>query len=388
MKVGELFVEFKIKGTEDSTRKTKEVRSALGSIKDMALETKAAIVGAILAFEKLMRAPMETGSSLYEVSKYTGETVENIQKMQAALKNVPPEKFLATYEEIFLKVAEFRQSIGPIAGGGPLGMFVMPTDEDYANATKFTDYLARVMQSPQMDPESRAVIAKQLGIDKNFLVALQDESLKGKSLLDFSPRTMLSGAQAKKLYQSQGQYNQVTEQVKKVMGSLTVALGPSILETVSAAVGALEKLVTALTELATTLKILDGLQNVMTGLAEGMDGIAKSASAVTKALGGKISPTEAIKEVYKQGFNIFKLTPGGLMLNNFEMLNKMLPGSKTKEQEERIKKSLEPEKHGQNTVNQNISIDGAGGNAEQIAEMIAQKTKAAFYQITSQTQIA
>jgi hypothetical protein len=109
MKVGELFVEFKIKGTEDSTRKTKEVRGALGSIKDMALETKAAIVAAILAFEKLMRAPMETGSSLYVVSRYTGETVENIQKIQAALKGVAPEKVLSTYQQIFLLLLPYFQ---------------------------------------------------------------------------------------------------------------------------------------------------------------------------------------------------------------------------------------------------------------------------------------
>jgi hypothetical protein len=389
MKVGELFVDFKIRGSDDSVKQTRQVRSSMSSLKDMAIETKAAILAAVIALEKLLKAPMETGSSLYVVSQYTGETVENIQKIQAALSGVEPGKVLGFYQQIFDKLSEFQTSVGPIMGEGLAGSFLVPKEEDFRTATAFVDYLRKVVQSPEMTKAQAAMLGKQLGVDPEVLVALREQALKNRSILDFSPVAGISQGKAKQMYGIQGQYNQVVEGAKKAMASLTAAIGPSVLQTASNAVTAFSQLATALTDIAKALQILEYSKSTMDGFAQGLSALATAAKDITKVFGGKMSFGDAFKELLKVAPSIYKMTPSGLILNPLQKMFEMVPHKTTEEEEKLRKNLLIPGAHGQNTINQTIHIDGSvEDSAERIAQVISEKTKQAYYQFSSRAQIA
>jgi hypothetical protein len=54
MKVGELWVNFGIKGTHNAAKDLSKVKTGMTEIKAMSIEAKAAIVGAIYALERMM----------------------------------------------------------------------------------------------------------------------------------------------------------------------------------------------------------------------------------------------------------------------------------------------------------------------------------------------
>lgn len=390
MKVGELFIGLKIQGAPDAQKQLKQTRDGMSSLKDMALETKAAILAAVVALEKLMRAPVETGASLYEAAKYTGESVENLQKIQSALKSVDPSEVMGMYNTLFLNFAKFTSSVGPIMGSGGLAAFLVPKPEDFKNTTALLDYIIRAFNVPAMSPERAAVIAEQMGFSPKMLVAFREQALKTRSVLDFGARGMMSGGMAKQMYGMQGQFNQIAEQTKKAFGTIVAAIGPNMLETASKAVDAFSKLVAVLTELGTAINYLGSLKGAMDNIASGLTGVAKSAESAIGGLTGKLSPVDAIKGMAKQYMNAYKLSPQFIIWDAQIRAGKAIMDAMPKKTQTEEEKILEKSIRGphSSTLNQTINIDGATESAESISDAIKRSTKDAFYQITAQTQIA
>lgn len=85
MKIGELFLNLGIKGTDVSVRALASVKGGLEEAKDSGLALKAAILAALYGLERFTGAAGERGMELQKFADYTGLSAEKLQKWQYAM---------------------------------------------------------------------------------------------------------------------------------------------------------------------------------------------------------------------------------------------------------------------------------------------------------------
>jgi hypothetical protein len=389
MKVGELYIDLIVKGGDQSAKATKEVKVQMGGLKEEALAAKAAVLAAVYAFQKLLTGPMDVGSNLHVLSKYTGESVKSIQAVQYALSQAAGVDFDETAQAIgtaFNNIAKYKTSIGPILGGGPLARVLVGTEEDYSSATKFMDYVRKVFQDPRLNQFQKAALGDVLGLSQKMQVALADPKLKNKSLLDFVMPGAMSGKQAETMNRAQGKMDTVARQVKTMLASLSSAIAPDTLDAVSKVLVAVERFATAITSIAAAIGIIKGLKGVLKGLAEEIELFGKSANLFAQGATGEKPLGEAISAGYMKYLEALYMMFIG---SRFKMMH---PGEKDPLKESLFPKTPATQPKGKqeshSSINQTINIQGNFDGASDVADAVKQETRRAFRQLTSQVQIA
>lgn len=84
MNAGELFVNLGIKGSEKTVGALSGVTKGLGEAKSMSIEAKAAILGAVYAFERMMANSSKAGTDLTNFAALTGLAAKDLQQWQWA----------------------------------------------------------------------------------------------------------------------------------------------------------------------------------------------------------------------------------------------------------------------------------------------------------------
>src|SRR5688572_3515041 len=82
MKLGELFVDLKIKGGKEGKKELGQTKSAFSQVRSASLATKAAIVGVVLGLQKLTGWAGKTGQELRAFEGATNLSAETLQKWQ------------------------------------------------------------------------------------------------------------------------------------------------------------------------------------------------------------------------------------------------------------------------------------------------------------------
>src|SRR5581483_1123829 len=79
-KVGDLFVELGIRGSEKTISAFTNVKQEMGGLASMSLEVKAAIVGALYALEQLVAHSNALGTNLATTSTVLGVSAKTLQQ--------------------------------------------------------------------------------------------------------------------------------------------------------------------------------------------------------------------------------------------------------------------------------------------------------------------
>lgn len=173
-KVGELFVDIGLIGNEKTTNALKEVRSNMGSVGSMALETKAAILGAAYALERFMKAGAERGTTLSNIKTLTGlDTTKQLQQFEYATVQAggAVEDFDATFMGVFNKIGQLHMNENRPKYIGWLATSVgFDIDKAYAMGKEGVFYVIKKIQE-----------FAQKGVPKDQLYQVLNDFLAGAS---------------------------------------------------------------------------------------------------------------------------------------------------------------------------------------------------------------
>lgn len=122
MKVGELFVNLGIKGTEKTARIITNIKDGLKDVANTSTETKLALVGVVYGLERMMRFSTQMGAGLKSFSAYTRISTDELQRWQYAGRKVN-----VTNQEVENSFRGVSRAIGlmKIGKGAPEGLAML-----------------------------------------------------------------------------------------------------------------------------------------------------------------------------------------------------------------------------------------------------------------------
>ena len=168
MLAGELFVTLGVVGADKSINSIKGVKNSLGEVASTSLEAKAAIIGMLVAFERLMYASGKTGTTLINTSALLGTPTKLIQQFQYAAQQVgiSKDEMLGSLNSLNLGMEELRMGKGQQEG---LSLLAGTTHFDINKAIKGgkTD-MKYVMDHLQQYFNSETDLLRRNQVDRSF----------------------------------------------------------------------------------------------------------------------------------------------------------------------------------------------------------------------------
>lgn len=192
MKVGELFVNLGVKGSEKSVGALTGVYKSMGEVKSISLETKAAIVGVFYGIEQLMRHSMQLGTALSQSSALLDISAKKLQIYQYAAIQAgdTSEGLVSSVKGINAAMAELYVGGGPAQYLGLVGerllgkggfdiqkamkdpLYVLERLQTLAKDTSIpTGVLTKIFQSFGVGEGTNVALRKGVFNDANFAKA-------------------------------------------------------------------------------------------------------------------------------------------------------------------------------------------------------------------------
>lgn len=165
MNIGELFVKIGIKGGKESI-------ATMNQLKTTTITTKAAIIGAVVAFAKMSQEARKLAMNLDVFEKTTGLSGDSIQKLsfRAAAAGVNLESLDGTLQSIQQRVTDISLGQGDIY---PFQMWGIGLSKD---PVKVLDQIAeKIKVLQQKSPAMAAKMASDFGLSNAMVYALLNE---------------------------------------------------------------------------------------------------------------------------------------------------------------------------------------------------------------------
>ncbi len=186
MNAGEFFVNLGVKGSEKTIGALTSVKKGLGELGTISLETKAAIVGATYALERLFEVSGKTGTELTNFNALTGLSTKQLQQYQYALMQAggSAEDMTATIEGIQEAMARVDLNKGVPEGLALLSKYAGGIDFSKKNDPFYIlAAYEKAMKNLGDSPKAKAIFNQLAG---NLLPASVIEAMR---LGKFSPST-------------------------------------------------------------------------------------------------------------------------------------------------------------------------------------------------------
>ncbi len=305
MTIAELFVNLGIKGDGTANKALKGVKGALGEVKSMSLEAKAAIVGVVYGLEKLMSASAQQGTNLTNFNALTGLSTQSLQEWQYAARQAG-----VSSEELTGSVKGIQQAMTNmlLGKGAPEGMAML------ANKVGFDQKRARdtfyVMQKMQEFAKSAPAdvtsqMLKTFGASEGVIAAMQRNSFRPEVMAK-APK--YSTGEVNQLQKVDVAWSNLGNKIQMAMGHFTSKHGMQLVGDLSKVVNEVVKLADAFMKLAETVKLFQGIGKVFEGWTSLFKGITAGVSTLTDAFSDDPKKQEKAKkqlESWGQGASDF-----------------------------------------------------------------------------------
>lgn len=292
--VAELFVSLGVKGSEKTVGAIAGVRKGLEDTKGMALETKAAIVGALYALERMFMASGQKGTDLTNFNALLGVSAQTLQQYQYAARQVG-----VTNEE----VASTFKGLSSVATNTLLGKGAPEGVARFAQVIKAQvgDVQKLWLQATQGHPELllqrlqeyaqkesniglRNQVLKSFGISENMIAAMNRNAFN-PNVLNQAPT--LSEGTIKSLDNVHKRVSNLSNTVSMAFDNFTAKHGGEI-------IGGLEKIIPKVIELAEAFErlsnnlkifkligmVFEGWKDIFEGLNTAVEGVADATADV------------------------------------------------------------------------------------------------------------
>lgn len=287
MTIAEFFVNIGVKGDGSANKALSGVKTGLGEVKSMSLEAKAAVLGAIYAFEKMMSASSQQGTSLLNFSSLTGMSAQALQQWQYAARQagVDGDELTGSLKAVQSAMMDTLQT-----GNAPEGMVMvanktkMKTDADSLRDTAYVmQNLQKFAQSVPADVGNRML--KSFGLSEGTIAAMRRNA--------FTPEMMAkaptySDREIGTLNKADVAWKNLGAQIQMAFGHFNAKHGLELVRDLTMITKSVERLANSLVTLAEKGQIFFAFGESIKGLSQLMDLMnGKSLAEVTKPDKGK-----------------------------------------------------------------------------------------------------
>lgn len=373
MTIAELFVQLGVKGADTAGKALGGVKNGLTEVKDMSLEAKAAIIGAIYALERMMSSSAKTGTALTDFNTITGVSTQNLQKWQYAAQqaNNSAEDVAGSVKTLQDNMMKILQGQAAPTGWNAFQNF-MSKNGQLLSADKMRDMDYMLHWTQKFAQAGPADVMK----DKVMSLIGNEKIFAAMRMNAFRPEVenkapTYSNNQIEKLNKVDVAWANLGTKVKMAFGAFTAKDGMKIVEWISLITDKVIKLADVLMKIADRFKIFEGITAAFGMMATVLDKVAEFG----KSEGGEDS-------------NLFKMMNSTNWDDTKKHFKAMLsdptvgPGSKGERNWAAPTMKAGPESQSNNVnVNQVLNFHHDGKDAQKTATSVERGTTRAFQQI-------
>ena len=298
MNIAELFVNLGVTGTKKTKDALGEVKGGLKEAGSMALETKAAIIAAMYAVERMFSASNKLGSGLTNFNAELGVSTDTLQRYQYAAQQVG-----VSNETVAGSFKSLQSSMTKILMGEgiPKGLARVALTVGGMEPGDILEY--------QKNPE-KLIQKLQEYAQKETNIGLRNENLKGFGLGDdmiaalsrnaFRPEVMqkapvYSDREIKALDKNNAAWKNLGQRIEMAFGRFNAKHGGEIIEGITKIADATFRLIDALTQLAEKVEAFQKLHDVISFIADAVGFTSNAYSGGKKVIEGRFSEADAEK---------------------------------------------------------------------------------------------
>lgn len=266
MTIADLLINIGVKGAQKTGEALDGVRKGLSKITDISLESKAAIVGAVYALERLMSNSAKSGQGLVNFAASTGLSIKSLQQLQYAASQAGVSAEETEGSITSLQSAMVKMQMGQ---GRPSGLaFVvnqtgMQLDDKHLKDTYYVfDKVVEYIKNSKDAQAMKLAVAESFGFSKDMFAAAQlgklDQSVRNRAPL-------YSDGEVKQLDRVASGWANFGKQWEMIVGKLNAKHGLGMVNDLSKVSTEVGKLVEQFARLAENLKTFKLIGKVFEG---------------------------------------------------------------------------------------------------------------------------
>lgn len=372
MKIAELFVNLGVKGNDSADRALKGVKTGLGDVKSMGLETKAMIAAVVYGLERMMSQSAQMGTGLINFASLTGISAKSLQQWQYAARQagVSGEELTGS-----LKAVQNSMTNMLLGKGAPEGMAMLANKVGFdPKRARDTLYVMQQLQkfAQQVPQDVGNSMLKSFGLGEGTIAAMRRNMFTDAN---FKKAPTYSDGEIGSLNRADVAWANLGQKIQMAFGHLTAKHGTSI-------VGDLAKITDSVLKLADALIILSEKWGVFQAMGHVLEGIANTAKLlveITDKVGGKQSKKGDL--LYSEG----EMFPG-LSDSPVGKLFKSLTSGSAASPPVDVSKIPVPAMPQNINVNQTLNFQHDGKDAKKTGSSVHKAVKDAYRQMSAQSQ--
>lgn len=392
MKIGELFLQLGIKGTDQSKKALGGVKDSLSEVGSMSLEAKAAILGVIYGLEHMMSNSAKAGMDLQKFANYTGLSTDMLQRWQymARQSGVSADEMAGSMKSAQMAMDKMNTGQGAPKGLEAISRSLQSTGSsfDINKAVNDTTYLMNKLReyakTTADTPQRANDWLSSFGLSEGVIQMMRTSNVQ---LDKIRPSNLYSNDEIGQLSKVEVAWQNLGDKINKAFGHLTAKEGLGMIDQIVRLTDSVVKLSEALVKIAQTLHLIEGI-----GIAT--ESVAGTVSDVSDMLGASQGDATAKKNLAEKNQQTLAVTKASIEAGWAGQIYRKL--SAPLEAMDRIGTSLfapgmKPitEREQATTINQNptINVHNHGvKDAQDAAGHVKTEVQKAYRQLSTQRQ--
>lgn len=300
MELGKLFLNLGVNGADKTIGTLGQGQKAFKQTAGLALEAKAAIVGAIYALQALFRTSNQAGSDLQNFNAALGISAKTLQQYQYAARQVGVDNKAVEQSFRTLQTAMTKILMGQDAPAGMARVAEVTGWFDPRDIKAFTErpelLIQRLQEYAKNETRGQAFLAETLrtfGLGEDMIAALSREAFTPERL---AKAPVYSENEIAALDRANAAWANLGNTIEMAIGRLNVKYGDELVGGLTRITESVFKLVDALGKLGDKLKVLDALKSTFDGLTFITD-TASTISEIVSTKGESLRDEKKAKKI-------------------------------------------------------------------------------------------
>lgn len=285
MDIGSLFLSLGVKGSEKTLGALTGVKQSMGELGSTSLETKAAILAAMYALERLFATSGKAGTDLTNFNAVTGESIKTLQQYQYAARQVGVSN--EEVEGTFKTLQASMTNVASGTGAAPTGMATVSETLRKAGIIK-NGISQKDVEDFAVNPEKLILLLQKYAqVEKNIpfrtqklkTFGLNDSMIAALSRNAFKPEVMknaptYSDKEVNQLDKANIAWSNLSNKIQMAVGHFNALHGGQLVKEITVVVTQLIKFVELITKIAEKLKVFDALAAVFGVINKGLEAVS------------------------------------------------------------------------------------------------------------------
>lgn len=289
MTAGELVINIVMKGGEKAKASFEDLGKGLKKVQSSSLEAKAALVGVIYAFDRLISMAGAQGAALASFANLTGQSTESLQRWKLAFQHTggAAEEMEGSVKSLYSALARQNAGMGGISGFGFINNQMNMDQNRVRNNDVFyvMDQLRKFANTQKGKTGLGTEQLRSFGLSDNVIAGLRNK--------DFSPDSVSKGLiigdkEQERLNRMNMSLNDFWTSLKRFGTQQTEIFGPDVVKNLNGALHTIEKLTIEFDKWARHHGDLAALATVFTTMATAFVIMGGPLSVITGAVGSLI----------------------------------------------------------------------------------------------------